>query len=100
MDELPYKLKIDLAMEIHKNIYVNIDFFKDRDKSFIAWIGPLLKPIKAQEQEYIYKEGEEIKEVYFMVKGVAGYVLPRFDNTVYIRIEDGDHFGHVDFALD
>jgi hypothetical protein len=35
-----------------------------------------------------------------MVKGVAGYVLPRFDNTVYIRIEDGDHFGHVDFALD
>ena len=38
--------------------------------------------------------------VYFMVKGVAGYVLPRFDNTVYIRIEDGDLFGHVDFALD
>ena len=62
MEELPYKLKIDLAMEIHKNIYVNIDFFKDRDKSYIAWIGPLLKPIKAQEQEYIYKEGEEIKE--------------------------------------
>lgn len=62
MSELPYKLKIELAMEIHKNIYVNIDFFKNRDKSFIAWIGPLLKPFKAQEQEYIYKEGEDIKE--------------------------------------
>jgi hypothetical protein len=33
MEELPYKLKIDLAMEIHKNIYVNIDLFKCRDKS-------------------------------------------------------------------
>ena len=45
MSELPYKLRIDLAMEIHKNIYVNIDFFKHRDKSFIAWVGPLLKPL-------------------------------------------------------
>jgi len=49
-------------MEIHKNIYHNINFFKAREKSFIAWIGPLLKPIRAQEMEYIYKEGEEVKE--------------------------------------
>ena len=46
MGELPYKLKVDLAMEIHKNIYCTVDFFKDKDKSFIAWIGPLLRPIK------------------------------------------------------
>lgn len=35
-----------------------------------------------------------------MVKGIAGYVLPRFDNTVYIRIEDGDHFGLVDLVFE
>lgn len=28
MDELPYKLKIELAMEIHKDIYRDIEFFK------------------------------------------------------------------------
>jgi hypothetical protein len=110
MSELPYKLRIDLAMEIHKNIYINIDFFKHRDKSFIAWVGPLLKPLNVQEQEYIIKEGEDIKEskiynnssflVFFMINGVAGYVLPRFENTVYIKIEKGDHFGHVDLVLD
>jgi len=44
VDELPYKLRLDLAMEIHKNIYITIDFFKNKEKSFIAWIGPLLKP--------------------------------------------------------
>ena len=38
--------------------------------------------------------------VYFLVKGVAGYVLPRFDNIVYIKIEEGDHFGHVDLIFD
>lgn len=45
VNELPYKLRIDLAMEIHKNIYSTIDFFKVKEKSFIAWIGPLLKPL-------------------------------------------------------
>ena len=35
-----------------------------------------------------------------MIQGVAGYVLPRFENTVYIKIEKGDHFGHVDLVLD
>ena len=62
MSELPFKLRIDLAMEIHKNIYKNIYFFQNRDKCFIAWIGPLLKPIMAEELEYIYKEGEEVKD--------------------------------------
>ena len=67
MKELPYKLRIDLAMEIHKNIYHTVDFFKDKERSFIAWIGPLLKPIKISELEYICKEGEEIKESKFLL---------------------------------
>jgi len=62
MEELPYKLKIELAMEIHKNIYRTIEFFKYKEKSFIAWVGPLLRPHKIAEQEYIYKECDEIKE--------------------------------------
>ena len=44
MDELPYKLKIELAMEIHKDIYRDIEFFKYQEKNFIVWVGPLLKP--------------------------------------------------------
>ena len=33
-----------------------------------------------------------------MVQGSAGYVIPRFDNTVYSKIELGDHFGHIDLG--
>jgi hypothetical protein len=49
MEELPYKLKIEVAMQIHKNIYHTIEFFKLRERSFIAWVGPLLRPIKVSE---------------------------------------------------
>jgi hypothetical protein len=96
MDELPYKLRMELAMEIHKKIYETVTFFKNKDKSFILWVFKLLRSIHFQEQEYIYKEGETVIEVCFLTNGLAGFVLPRFDNTVYIRIEVGDHFGHLD----
>ena len=35
-----------------------------------------------------------------MQKGDAGYVLPRFENTQYIKIEKGDHFGIIDLVFD
>ncbi|CDW86372.1 cation channel family protein [Stylonychia lemnae] len=100
MEELPFKLKIDLALEIHKNIYREIEFFKKQDKNFIVWVCPLLRPYLVTEQDYIFKEGDDIKEIYFLEKGVAGYVIPRFNNIVYIQIEKGDHFGHIDLVYD
>ncbi len=35
-----------------------------------------------------------------MVVGAAGYVLPRFENKVYLMIEEGKHFGHTELAAD
>ena len=34
--------------------------------------------------------------MYFLVSGEAGFVLPRYLNKVYITIEKGKHFGHID----
>lgn len=62
MEELPHKLKLELAMAVHKKMYASIHFFQKREKSFIAWIARLIRPIKIDDQEYIYKEGEEIIE--------------------------------------
>ena len=37
--------------------------------------------------------------MYFLVKGLAAYVLPRFDNKPFKVINKGDSFGHIDFAI-
>ena len=37
--------------------------------------------------QYIYTEGEAIKHIYFIEKGTAGFVLPRYQNAIYIVIE-------------
>jgi len=39
MDDLPYKLKLELAMVIHKKMYSNVNYFQGKDRSFIAWIS-------------------------------------------------------------
>ena len=38
--------------------------------------------------------------MYFLVKGAAGYVLPRYDNKAYMIIDHGETFGHIDIATD
>jgi hypothetical protein len=35
-----------------------------------------------------------------MTEGVGGYVLPGFNNLVYIEIEKGDHFGLIDLVVE
>ena len=62
MEDLPYKLRTELAVEIHRDICQNIDFFNKRDKNFITWIGPFLKPHLVGVEEYIFKEGDDIRE--------------------------------------
>ena len=45
LDELPHKIKIELAMKIHEQMYLSIKFFRLKEKSFIAWVGTLLRPL-------------------------------------------------------
>ena len=77
-------------------MYSTVKFFKDKDESFVVWITKILAPLSTHSQDYIYREGEDIDEskrykiksyiVYFLVKGHAAYVLPRFNNSDYYEI--------------
>jgi Ion channel len=86
MDELPHKLKQELAIAIHTKMYASVKFFKSKQKSFVVWVGTVIRPVNYQEGEYICKEGERIGEMYFMVNGSAAYVLPRFENKTFFDI--------------
>ena len=34
--------------------------------------------------------------MFFLVKGIVGHVIPRFDNHNYLSVDVGTPFGHVD----
>lgn len=62
MEELPPKLRIDLAMAIHKKMYSGVRFLQNRDNIFIVWIGMYLRAVNVRALDYVYKEGEEIND--------------------------------------
>ena len=49
MEELPHKLRLELAMVIHKKMYSTVAFFQEKDKSFIAWVERMIKPMNLED---------------------------------------------------
>jgi hypothetical protein len=47
MQELPHKVKLELATAMHLKMYASVEFFTKykKDKSFIAWIGTVIHPL-------------------------------------------------------
>ena len=96
IESLPHRLKLELSTKIHREIIMNIPFFKNRTSEFVSFIGPYLRPMRNKENEFIFNEGDPCTKMYFVSKGMVGFVLPEFKNTVYLVIEPGDFFGHLE----
>ena len=73
-------------------------FFKNKPPHFIAFIGPLLKPLRVEENSFIYKENDPIDQIYFLTKGQAAYVNTTIGDLAFLIIEPGYYFGEIDFA--
>jgi hypothetical protein len=64
--------------------------------SFNAWICPLLKPYYLQSEEYLYFEGDEVLQIYFIKQGTCSFVLPKYNNIEYIAVNTGSLVGVED----
>lgn len=90
---LPQDLRLEVTLFIFESTFKNIHFFINRPVSFIAWICPLLKPLIKLKEQFVFFEGDDIQCIYFLQNGNAGYVLPRHENLMYIKLNAGLHFG-------
>ena len=91
--ELPIDLKVEVSFFVFESTFKEIEFFKGRPLTFIAWICPLLRPELKSKQQYIFYEDDDVSCIYFFKKGKAGYVLPRHRNMLYLNLNKGNHFG-------
>lgn len=82
---------------MHQDLVKTIKFFKHKSPHFIAFIMPFLRPVKSDQGQYIFKEGDPVDEIYFLSSGQAAYVLPNYSDAVYVIIEAGYYFGEIDF---
>jgi hypothetical protein len=62
LQELPNKLRIELSHIMHDSVIQKMFFFKDQPNDFIAYVAPLLKPVKFSQHDYLYKVDDMIDE--------------------------------------
>ena len=75
-DCLPYSLKNKLIIEMHKPIINSLVFFKDIDNSdFIVKVVTSLKPLLSIKGDIVIEEGDFIKEIIFVKKGIINLNL-------------------------
>lgn len=48
--------------------------------------------------DYVFHTGDDINEIYFLQKGVAEFVIPRYRNICYITLVASQHFGLIDLV--
>jgi CRP-like cAMP-binding protein len=100
LQELPNKLRIELSQIMHDSVIQKMYFFKDQPSDFIAYVAPLLKPVKFSQNDYLYKEGDMIDEMYFVSKGTISFCLGRayLDKEVK-EIKKHNNFGEIEMCL-
>lgn len=54
LEELPPLLKTELSYIMNRHLRNEIGYFHEKSQTFISTIGPLLKPIKLEANEYVY----------------------------------------------
>ena len=70
-DCLPYAIKNKLILEIYKPFINNLVFFKGVENSdFIVKVVTSLKPLLSFKNNILIQEGDFIKEIFFVKKGV------------------------------
>jgi CRP-like cAMP-binding protein len=94
-NELPRKLRYEVALVMHKGAVKNFPFFADKDPVFISSTVPFLQSIMIPEGEFIFKEGEYADEIYFLVRGRAALVTA--DGKVpYKSLQANSYFGEIE----
>ncbi len=96
---LPPGLKTEVSLHLKQEVIEMIDLFKDADEEFIKEIALHLKPMILLPGDCAFREGDEGKEMYFVVKGDLA-VLSKNEDSMLATLSSGDFFGEIALFMD
>jgi CRP-like cAMP-binding protein len=81
---------------MHEGIVKKINFFDDKDQTFIGVIVPLLQPCKAKKDDIVYQKGSHSSAIFFITKGRISFCLEEESDIGYLDIIMGSYFGEIE----
>ena len=95
---LPTILKSEVTLAVNNKIISRLPYFKYKKANFCAQAASLLQSSKTFMGDMVFQKDEKIYEIFFLLKGKAGYVVQENNITVvYSKIKGGQLFGELDF---
>ena len=98
LNELPKRLRYELALAMHQGAAKVLSFFQSKDPVFVSAIVPFMQPQFLKSRDLIYSQGEYADEVYFLVSGRVSYILDE-GKFVYRTLHQGAYFGDIEVIL-
>lgn len=101
IEDIPGNLRVQLLVVIYQKILESNAFFIGKPSFFVAYVAPLLKPVRYDEGEYIYRQYEYAKEMFFIVKGEVEMIIAAADDVeVQFNTLSGEYyFGETDILF-
>lgn len=94
LNEFSAKLRFEIAQNAHRGAFSYFTIFINREERFIYTIIPLMKTEIINKGSCLYIEGEQYKDIYFMIRGKAYFV-----NKAGIKfkvISQGNYCGDIE----
>jgi hyperpolarization activated cyclic nucleotide-gated potassium channel 1 len=97
-NELPKDLRYEVALSMYFGVASELPFFKLKDKAFVVFVMPLLKPLALFNSEFLYREDEFPSEVFFIVRGRVNLVLGASE-IAYKSFLKGSYIGEIELFI-
>ncbi|MGK7920758.1 MAG: ion transporter [Trichodesmium sp.] len=94
LEELPYPLKMKIALQLHKEVIEKVPIFQGANTQFVEEIVMVLKPEIFPPNEYIIREGNWGHEMYFIKRGLV-QAFSEKTGTIYRNMGEGAFFGEI-----
>mmetsp|Transcript_16211 Transcript_16211/g.23456 ORF Transcript_16211/g.23456 Transcript_16211/m.23456 type:complete len:616 (-) Transcript_16211:47-1894(-) len=98
LDELPKNLRKELLIITYEKKLEKNEFFYDKTSYFVAHIATHLKPQLLEKREFLYRKGDYLTDIYFLVKGQLSLIIEKRGLQIpFHKLKEGACVGEVDF---
>lgn len=92
-NELPAKLRYEVALSMHSDAVKKINFFSNKDEIFIASIVPFLKIQYEEKKNYLYRKKDHPTHLFFVIDGDISLI---YNDTPFKMLKVGKIVGLVE----
>ena len=99
LQDLPQYLRMEIALDINRDLIEKVPIFKDRSKMFISQVVMSLIPRVTLPGSIICRKGDIGREMYFISNGSVQVISEDVPPKVFVTLGPGTFFGEISVVI-